>query len=297
MEDEDLRIFACDIIQKAGILLKLPQTAITTAQMLLQRVYHTSEYTFDKYPLDITSMAALFLGAKIEEYPRKALDVIYVFTLVLSDKLKRKIIFTYKDEKVHEKIREELITAERRLLKNLGFNLLSSYPHKMILILHSAIVNVLDPENNVWKMKDNEHLLQIAWNYCNDSMKTDVFIKYNEKSVACACIQMACFDTQTFFPKSSDGREWYRLFVKDDSEVIAATKIIQNLYHRQEPDTNKFIDYIYITRQLINTIDSNIQSTTPSKHYQHARSQHSHHYRHHHRQEDKRHHQDRYRRI
>lgn len=287
MEDEDLRIFACDIIQKAGIVLKLPQTAITTAQMLLQRVYHTPDYTFDKYPLDITSMAALFLGAKIEEYPKKALEVIYVFTIVLSDKLKRNIKFTYRDEK----IRKELITAEKRLLKNLGFNLLSSYPHKMIVILHSAIVNLLDPANNVWKRKDNEHSLQIAWNYCNDSMKTDVFIKYNEKAVACACIQMACFDTRTFFPKSSDGREWYSLFVKDDSEVIAATNTIQSLYDRREPDTNKFINYIYMTK-FIDHNDSNNQSIhTQSRHKQdmskHSQSRHHHHH----------HHHDRHRRV
>lgn len=247
MDTEDLRVFACELIQNSGILLKLPQMAMTTAQMLLQRVYHRPDYTFDKYPLDITAMASLFLASKIEENPRKAREVIDVFTRVTSKKIQRKIILNISQ---HEKIREELITTERRLLKALGFNLLSSYPHKIIVTTYNGIVSVLDPEKNVWKERDNRELLQIAWNYCNDSLRTDVFNKFSQEAVACACIQLACCDTRMLFPKSTDGREWYCLFSKDGSDVESAIEIIKNLYTRKKPNSQDLRPYLYLTTKI-----------------------------------------------
>lgn len=233
------------MIQNAGILLKLPQIAMTTAQMLLQRVYHTPNYTFEKYPLDVTAMAALFLAAKVEETPRKAREVIDVFVFLISTKFPRDIIL---DHSEHERVREELITTERRLLKNLGFNLLSSYPHKIIVNYYHAMVRVLDPEHNVWRERDNQELLQIAWNYCNDSLRTNVFIKYSKEEVACACIQMACEDTKMFFPKSTDGKEWFWLFVKDSAQVEAAIEMIRNLYQSAKPDLNELRQHMFVAR-------------------------------------------------
>lgn len=243
MEPEGLMLFACDIIQNAGILLKLPQVAMTTAEILLHRVYQTAEYTFDKYPIDITSMAALFLAAKIEEYPRKAREVIDVFTYTISTKLEKEMTLNFNE---HERIREELITAERKLLKTLGFNLLSSYPHKILVNYYHAIVHALDPEHNVWKERDNQKLLQRAWNYCNDCLRIDVFIKYSKEVVACACIQLACEDLQMLFPKSTNGREWYLLFVENESEVNDAMKMIRSLYKRKYISPKDYKRYFYL---------------------------------------------------
>jgi hypothetical protein len=241
--EEDCRLFACDLIQNAGILLRLPQVALTTAQMLLQRVYHAPDYTFDKYCLDITSMAALFLGAKIEEYPRNVRSVIDVFTHVIAKKLNRNIVLSYSQ---HEKVREELITAERRLLKTLGFNLLSDYPHKIVVNYYHAIAHALDPEGNLWNERDKLRLIQIAWNYCNDSLRLDIFIKYSKVVVACACIQMACEDTGMLLPKSTEGLNWFNLFVSNEHEVLEAIRIIKKLYHRKQVDPSGMERHIYL---------------------------------------------------
>lgn len=228
--EEDCRIFACDLIQNAGILLRLPQVALTTAQMLLQRVYNADEYTLEKNPLDTTSMAALFLGAKIEEYPRKVCDVIDVFTYVLSRKLKEDIVLDYRE---HDRVKKELFTTERLLLKTLGFNLLSSYPHKIIVNYYHAIVHALDPEMNVWREHVNQKVLQEAWNYCNDSLRLDVFTRYSKVVVACACIQMACEKEGMVFPTSTEGLRWYSLFVENEQDVLDSINIIKGLYLRE----------------------------------------------------------------
>lgn len=241
----DLRTFACDAIQNAGILLNLPQAAVTTAQMLLHQVYNSQDYTFDKCPVDITAMAALFLGAKIEEYPRKAREVIDVFTHVISLKFKRNIQLHFSD---HDKIREELFTTEKKILKNLGFNLLSNYPHKILVNYYHAIVRALDPEHNVWRKHENHRILQLAWNYCNDSLRTDVFIQLSKEAVVCACIEMACEDTAMSFPRSTKGQAWYSLFVKNESEVKSAIDIISNLYQRTKIDTRSISPHLYLTK-------------------------------------------------
>lgn len=244
MDLKDLKIFACESIQDTGIVLKLAQTAATTAQILLHRVYGRQEYSIEENPLDVTSMAALFLASKIEECPRKADDLIDAFVYVLSSKLRRNFKL---DSESHDKIRQELITTERRLLKNLGFNLLSSYPHKSIVSYYFLIVNHLDSDHNVWRERDNQNILQLAWNYCNDSLRSDVFIKFSKEAVACACIQMACEDSRMVFPRSTDGREWYLLFT-NESELKTVIDIIRDLYKYQMPNYNDVRQYLYLAK-------------------------------------------------
>jgi len=249
-QKENLRILACDLAQNAGILLKLPQVVIATAQMLIQRVYHTEEYPLDKYHIDVTSMAALFLASKIEESPRKARQVIEVFSHVISRKLKIDVDLSSKE---CERVREELITSERRLLKTLGFNLLSSHPHKIIITYYNVIVGRLDPDGDVWSERLSRKILQRAWNYCNDSLRLDIYLRYPKEAVAFACVQLACEDFQMAFPKASDGREWYCLFIRDPEEVRSSIETIRDLYKRDRIVASDYRRHIYLTKYQLRT--------------------------------------------
>lgn len=73
----DLRIYGCELIQTAGILLKLPQVAMATGQVLLQRFYYSK--SFVRQPVEQTAMACVCLASKIEEAPRRVRDIISVF--------------------------------------------------------------------------------------------------------------------------------------------------------------------------------------------------------------------------
>lgn len=75
--ETDLRILGCELIQTAGILLKLPQVAMATGQVLLQRFYYSK--SFVQYSMEITAMSCICLASKIEEEPRRIRDVINVF--------------------------------------------------------------------------------------------------------------------------------------------------------------------------------------------------------------------------
>uniref|UniRef100_A0A1I7X8Y0 CYCLIN domain-containing protein n=1 Tax=Heterorhabditis bacteriophora TaxID=37862 RepID=A0A1I7X8Y0_HETBA len=67
----------CELIQVGAILLRLPQTAAATGQILYQRFYY--QKSFVRYRFEHTVMACLLLASKIEEEPRRPRDVYNVF--------------------------------------------------------------------------------------------------------------------------------------------------------------------------------------------------------------------------
>uniref|UniRef100_A0A6I8P723 Cyclin L1 n=1 Tax=Ornithorhynchus anatinus TaxID=9258 RepID=A0A6I8P723_ORNAN len=75
--ETDLRILGCELIQAAGILLRLPQVAMATGQVLFHRFFYSK--SFVKHSFEIVAMACVNLASKIEEAPRRIRDVINVF--------------------------------------------------------------------------------------------------------------------------------------------------------------------------------------------------------------------------
>lgn len=73
----DLRILGCELIQTSGVLLKLPQVAMATGQVLFQRFYYSK--SFLRHNMETTAMSCVCLASKIEEAPRRIRDVINVF--------------------------------------------------------------------------------------------------------------------------------------------------------------------------------------------------------------------------
>ena len=73
----DIRSFGCELIQTAGILLKLPQVAMATGQVLFQRYYYSR--SFVRHNFEVTAIAAVHLASKIEEAPRRIRDCLNVF--------------------------------------------------------------------------------------------------------------------------------------------------------------------------------------------------------------------------
>ena len=66
-----------ELIQKAGIYLKLPQVAIATAQVIFQRFFYAK--SFISCDMQTAAKASIWLASKIEEDVRRPRDVINVF--------------------------------------------------------------------------------------------------------------------------------------------------------------------------------------------------------------------------
>lgn len=240
--EQDLRILGCDLIQNAGILLRLRQKAMALAQMLFQRLYYTNRYSFQNHKMDISAMAALFLASKIEECPRKVREVIHVFTYIISCKRKIKVSFYTGCD--YERIKARVINAETRLLKNLGFCVRSNYPHKILVNYLRAMINVLDSDHSIWTEEDNNRLLKYAWNYMNDSLRTSVFVKYSSEVITCACLHLAALILKRPFPESSQNQPWFGLFDVNREDVKAVCNSILRLYIRTPPKIDMLLMHL-----------------------------------------------------
>ncbi|XP_069597686.1 cyclin-L2 isoform X3 [Ranitomeya imitator] len=147
--ETDLRCVGCELIQSAGILLRLPQVAMASGQVLFQRFFYSK--SFVKHSMEHVSMACVHLASKIEEAPRRIRDVINVFHRLRQLREKQKPSPLVLDQD-YVNLKNQIIKAERRVLKELGFCVHVKHPHKIIVMY----LQVLECERN-------KHLVQTSW--------------------------------------------------------------------------------------------------------------------------------------
>ncbi|KAM6173595.1 cyclin-L2 isoform 1-T1 [Erethizon dorsatum] len=222
-----LRVVGCELIQAAGILLRLPQVAMATGQVLFQRFFYTK--SFVKHSMEHVSMACVHLASKIEEAPRRIRDVINVFHRLRHLREKKKPVPLLLDQD-YVNLKNQIIKAERRVLKELGFCVHVKHPHKIIVMY----LQVLECERN-------QHLVQTAWNYMNDSLRTDVFVRFQPESIACACIYLAARTLEIPLPNRP---HWFLLFGATEEEIQEICLKILQLY------TWKKVDLTYLESEV-----------------------------------------------
>ena len=203
------------MVQEASILLGLPQVVAITGQNVLHRYYYRKSLRrFDAF---LVAMGCVLLAAKIEEKSRHLRDVVFVFHHMYQ---RRKGVTHMKPLELggqrYTSWKDELITMERYLLKELGFSLyhILDHPHKYILYY----VRLLD---------GTPVLAQAAWNYLNDSARLDVALRYPAKEVACAAVYMAARKTAFPLPEHPP---WWALMTADKHRLLAICRDILALY-------------------------------------------------------------------
>uniref|UniRef100_A0A1B6GU51 Cyclin-like domain-containing protein n=3 Tax=Cuerna arida TaxID=1464854 RepID=A0A1B6GU51_9HEMI len=220
--EADLRILGCELIQTAGILLKLPQVAMATGQVLFQRFYYSK--SFVRHPMETTAMGCVCLASKIEEAPRRIRDVINVFHHIRQVKNQKTIQPMILDQH-YIALKTQVIKAERRVLKELGFCVHVKHPHKIIVMY----LQVLGYEKN-------QSIMQLSWNYMNDALRSDVFVRYDPETVACACIYLSARRLRITLPKVPS---WYSLFHVSQAHIEDVCKRILRLYARSKPNSEE----------------------------------------------------------
>ncbi|XP_029435180.1 cyclin-L2 isoform X2 [Rhinatrema bivittatum] len=217
--ERDLRCAGCELIQAAGILLRLPQVAMATGQVLFQRFFYTK--SFVKHSMEHVSMACVHLASKIEEAPRRIRDVINVFHRLRQLREKKKCAPLILDQD-YVNLKNQIIKAERRVLKELGFCVHVKHPHKIIVMY----LQVLECERN-------QHLVQTSWNYMNDSLRTDVFVRFQPETIACACIYLAARTLEIPLPSRP---HWFLLFGASEEKIKEICYQILRLYSQKKAD-------------------------------------------------------------
>jgi U3 small nucleolar RNA-associated protein 24 len=141
-------------------------------------------------------------------------------------------------------MKNSVIKSERRLLNVLGFVVHVHHPHKLIYIyLH--ILGLLrkesDPNATSEQIARSKELLQKAWSYMNDGLRTDMFLRYTPETIACACIQLAAKTVAcpVILPKFPF--PWFELFDASDRDIRLISQMLMRLYTRTKAPSLDFI--------------------------------------------------------
>ena len=112
--------------------------------------------------------------------------------------------------------KNELITMEMFILKELGFSLygIMDHPHKYLLYF----VKVINGSNE---------LAQTAWNYLNDCMRLNIALRYSAEKIACAAIYLAARKLQFALPSD---HSWLSIMGGDIESTKEIADSILSLY-------------------------------------------------------------------
>ena len=214
-DERMLRVYGCECVQAAGMLLRLPQQVCATAQVMFQRFY--CKRSFVLFKADFVAMAALWLASKLDECPRALRDVLQVFYRL--DRRRRGLTLVPLDfaGPLYAKWRGKVIVAERFMLREFGFAIDIEHPHKAVLVVLSPqVLNASGP------------MVQAAFSYLNDSLRTTACVRFAPEAMACAAIRMAARRVGEALPPS-----WWLMFdgaAVTEAGMDAIQALIEDLY-------------------------------------------------------------------
>lgn len=212
------RIFGCEVIQEVGILLRLPQVVMCTAQNVFHRfLYRKSLTRFDAFDV---AMGSFFLACKIEEKPKRIRETVFAFHYCLRRRTKRSKTLELGGP-VYNFWKQELVKMERHILKELGFSFyVIDHAHKFLLFY----VKLLDGD---------QKLAQSAWSYLNDSMRLDLCLRYKSEVIACAAVFMAARSLGIKLPSTGEAT-WWEVFQVNKADLDVVVNAILSLYSREK---------------------------------------------------------------
>jgi cyclin T len=177
--EKELRETTCQHLQEVGKKLKLPQLAIATAIVFFHRFFARESYK--RYDRIVVATACLFLAGKVEEAPKKLNQVILTsYQILVSD---QKNVPPLKDSsQKFKELREKILAMERVLLQIIAFDMFIEHPYKYIMKYRNQIPGT--PEST-------RQLVQVAWNFVNDSLRTTLALQHDAKTTAVAALYLA----------------------------------------------------------------------------------------------------------
>jgi len=123
-------------------------------------------------------------------------------------------------------MKKTIIRVERHVLQELGFAVaaLLEHPHKYVLQFVKSLIRT--PE---WLLSE---FAQKAWNYLNDSTRTDLCCRYEPHQIAAASILLAARVMQIKLPSYPP---WWQVFDAQIADIQYISRVIMQLYCRKAP--------------------------------------------------------------
>eukprot|EP00842_Homolaphlyctis_polyrhiza_P006881 jgi/Hompol1/782/HPOL_005412-RA len=218
--ERHLRVSGAQLINYASILLKLPQVAASTAQVLFQRFFFCA--SFKSFSVLKIASASLFLSTKLEECPRRNRDIINVFHYLIelhSGRAPKQLEY---DGQRYTELRNSMIEGEMQVLAKLGFNVHVQHPHAFLINYLQAL-----------GLASNQELKQKAWNYLNDCGQTLATVLFQPPTIAAAAMSLAASDFNIELPTSP---HWSDVFDTSMADVDMIIGLLKTLYSETLPE-------------------------------------------------------------
>lgn len=154
-------------------------------------------------------------------------------------------------DQYYTNLKTQVIKAERRVLKELGFCVHVKHPHKLIVMYLQVL-----------KYEKHEQLMQMSWNFMNDSLRTDVFMRYNPETIACACIYLSA--RKLIIPLPSHPSPWFGIFQVTEDDIIDICYRVMELYTRSKPNVEKLEDAVEkLKKRFVESRNKSKEQNTP----------------------------------
>ncbi|KAF2791491.1 cyclin-like protein [Melanomma pulvis-pyrius CBS 109.77] len=227
MSPEDERMHrrkGVNFILQVGMMLKLPQTTLSTAAVFFNRfVMRNSLKARPGYkPLHQYQIAAtaLFLATKVEENCRKMKElVIACVRVALKDP--NKLV----DEQTKDfwKWRDTILYSEDVILESLCFDLSVEPPYKTMYEMLKY-----------YGVEHNKRLRNAAWAFLSDSCLTQLCLLFTSRTIAAASLYAAARTCDIQFPEEA-GKPWWEVQYVALRDIRRACNLMVDLFEHSPP--------------------------------------------------------------
>ncbi|XP_004527339.1 cyclin-K [Ceratitis capitata] len=198
-------------IMNCGTQMGLGHNTMATGVVYFHRFYMF--HSFKSFPRYVTACCCLFLAGKVEETPKKCRDIIKIARTLLSDNY----FYSFGEDP-----KEEVMTLERILLQTIKFDLQVEHPYTFLLKYAKCF------RGDQVKL---QKMVQMAWNFVNDSLSTVVCLQWEPEIIAVALIHLASklskFTVADWVGRQPSHNRWWDMFVSD-----VTMEILEDICHQ-----------------------------------------------------------------
>ncbi|XP_037952352.1 cyclin-K-like [Teleopsis dalmanni] len=224
-------------IMTCGTNMGLGHNTMATGVVYFHRFYRFR--SFKSFPRYLTACCCLFLAGKVEETPKKCRDIIKTARSLLSDSL----FYSFGDDP-----KEEVMTLERILLQTIKFDLQVEHPYSFLLKYAKCLKG--DPQRL-------QKMVQMAWNFVNDSLSTVVCLQWEPEIIAVALIHLASklskITIADWVGRTAEHQRWWDMFVSD-----VTMEILEDICHQ-------VLDLYQSNQKIVNFDSSSPPQKPPSR--------------------------------
>lgn len=198
-------------IMQCGTAMGLGHNTVATGVVYFHRFYMF--HSFRTFPRYVTACCCLFLAGKVEETPKKCLDIIKTARAQLHDTAFK----SFGDDP-----KEEVMTLERILLQTIKFDLQVEHPYSFLLKYVKCLI---------CDQTKLQKVVQMAWTFVNDSLSTTVCLQWEPEIIAVALIHLASklskFNVDDWTGRQPNHLRWWDMFVAD-----VTMEILEDICHQ-----------------------------------------------------------------